>query len=459
MLAPRTLCALCAVAGVLADDPRWPVRQHTFVLTDFGAVGDGVTLNTGAFERAVAAVAAAGEGELRVPADGVFLTAPFNLTSHMTLHLERNATILGATDFALWPVLQPLPSYGRGRDYPTQGHYTSLVHGEGLADVAIVGANGTIDGQGAAWWAAKEADDAADELWRRRQQQHGQGQGPPPPPVSHQLNYTRGHLVELLHSEDVLIDNVTLRNSPFWTVHPAYCDRVTARRLTILNPPHSPNTDGFDPDSSSNVLLEDAYFAVGDDGVAIKSGWDCFGTARCGVGRPAENITIRNLVVRSPTSAGLCLGSEMSGGIRNVTLDGATFVGVSTGLRIKTARERGGFVEDVTARNVVLHGVHTAIQVNAFYGGENSRCAEPARAACQNATLPPVVARISVSNWTGDGVVQAADLEGLADAPTTAISVRDVHLEPAILGWKCSAVSGTAAGTVKPKPCAELVPV
>ena len=166
---------------------------------------------------------------------------------------------------------------------------------------------------------------------------------------------TRGHLVEFQFSTDIVFDNITLRNSPFWTVHPYACDRVTARRLTILNPSRSPNTDGFDPDSTSNVLIEDSFFNVGDDGVAIKSGWDCFGAAACGawngtaprLSRASSNITIRNLTVISPTSAGLCLGSEMSGGIENVTLEGAHFINVSTGLRVKTARERSGFVRSV----------------------------------------------------------------------------------------------------------------
>jgi len=137
-----------------------PNRQHSFLLTDFGAVGDGVTLNTHAFEQAVAAVAAAGEGVVIVPSNGRFLTAPFNMTSHMTLHLETNATILGATNTALWPVLPALVSYGQGRD-GGNGHYTSLIHGEHLTDVAIVGANGTINGQAGVpggWWDLHKAN-------------------------------------------------------------------------------------------------------------------------------------------------------------------------------------------------------------------------------------------------------------------------------------------------------------
>jgi polygalacturonase len=203
-------------------------RRHVFDLSEFGAVGDGKTVNTEAFEEAVAAVKAVeddGGGKI-VVGPGLWLTAPFNVTSHMTLFLCQHASIVGVQAESLWPVISALPSYGRGRELPGP-RYGSLIHGRYLEDFVITGENGSIDGQGAWWW-----------------RQH----------KLNKLKYTRGHLIELLWSSNIEISNVTLRNSPFWTVHPYDCTNVTIRGVTILAPLHSPNTDGIDPGMPQPLL-------------------------------------------------------------------------------------------------------------------------------------------------------------------------------------------------------------
>ncbi|KAI4972360.1 hypothetical protein ZWY2020_003285 [Hordeum vulgare] len=249
-------------------------RAVTASVEEFGAVGDGVTSNTAAFQRAVAALEERGGGggaRLEVPA-GRWLTGSFNLTSRFTLFLHHGAVILGSQDPEEWPLIAPLPSYGRGRERLGPRHI-SLIHGQDLNDVVITGSNGTIDGQGRMWW----------ELWWNRT-----------------LNHTRGHLIELVNSTNVLISNVTLRNSPFWTVHPVYCRNVVIKDLTILAPLNAPNTDGIDPDSSSEVCIEDCYIESGDDLVAVKSGWDQYGISaqdRCGRGGYITNITIANVTM------------------------------------------------------------------------------------------------------------------------------------------------------------------
>ena len=133
--------------------------------------------------------------------------------------------------------------------------------------------------------------------------------------------------------------------------------------MTILNPLHSHNTDGFDPDSTTNVRLTNSYFRVGDDGVAIKSGWDNAGIY---FNRPTLNVFISNLTVWSITSAGVAIGSEMSGGVGNVTVEDCVFLHCSTGLRIKSSQGRGGFVRDMHAENIRMHGGGIGIQVNDF---------------------------------------------------------------------------------------------
>ncbi|ONK78804.1 uncharacterized protein A4U43_C02F22600, partial [Asparagus officinalis] len=214
------------------------VRPHSVSITEFGAVGDGVTLNTLAFQNAIFylhSFADKGGAQLFVPG-GRWLTGSFNLISHLTLFLDKDAVIIGSVDSSDWPITDPLPSYGRGRELPG-GRHQSLINGFNLTDVIITGGNGTIDGQGSVWW---------DQF------------------NSHSLDYTRPHLIELMYSTRVVITNLTFRNSPFWTIHPVYCSQVFVQNVTIIAPLDSPNTDGIDPDSSSNVCIEDCYISTGD---------------------------------------------------------------------------------------------------------------------------------------------------------------------------------------------------
>ncbi|KAJ8466181.1 hypothetical protein OPV22_028733 [Ensete ventricosum] len=226
-------------------------RPHTVTVTEFGAVGDGVTLNTKAFQNAIFylhSFADKGGAQLFVPT-GKWLTGSFSLISHLTISLDKDAVIIGSMDSSDWPVIDPLPSYGRGRELPG-GRHQSLIHGSNLTDVIITGGNGTIYGQGSIWWD-----------WFN----------------NHTLNYTRPHLIELMYSTGVVISNLTFINSPFWAIHPVYCSQVLIQNVTILAPPDSPNTDGIDPDSSrrggyvqrihiSNVVLNNVNIAIGITG-------------------------------------------------------------------------------------------------------------------------------------------------------------------------------------------------
>lgn len=252
-------------AGIL----RWvPLGKAEFDLRDFGGVGNGEFDNTNAFEMAVKAIEMRGGGRLNVGA-GFWLTSPFNLTSNMTLFLDQGAVVLGIEDEHRWPTMPPLPSYGHGRDHEGP-RYGSLIHGQNLTNVVITGNNGTIDGQGQAWWTK----------YRRRI-----------------LNHTRGPLVQIMWSRNIIVSNITLRNSPFWTLHPYDCKNVTVSNVTILSPvKNAPNTDGIDPDSCDGVLIENCYISVGDDAIAIKSGWDQYGIK---YNQPSTNILIRNLIVHS----------------------------------------------------------------------------------------------------------------------------------------------------------------
>ncbi|WCJ22601.1 Pectin lyase-like superfamily protein [Euphorbia peplus] len=280
------------------------IRPHSVTITEFGAVGDGVTLNTKAFQNAIFylnSFSDKGGAKLFVPA-GRWLTGSFDLISHLTLWLDKDAVILGSTNSDDWPVVDPLPSYGRGRELPGKRH-RSLIYGHNLTDVVITGDNGTIDGQGSNWWG-----------WFRKKT----------------LNYTRPHLVELMNSSGIVISNLTFTNSPFWTIHPVYCSHVIVKNVTIRAPLDSPNTDGIDPDSSDDVCIEDCDIRTGDDLISIKSGWDEYGTS---YNRPSRNITIHRLVGQTRSSSGIAIGSEMSGGVSDVHAENLQFYNSKTAIR------------------------------------------------------------------------------------------------------------------------------
>ncbi|OIW02828.1 hypothetical protein TanjilG_29604 [Lupinus angustifolius] len=397
-------------------------RAHNISITDFGGVGDGHTLNTNAFKEAISKIrqiAKEGGTLLYVP-QGVYLTGPFNLTSFITLYLAAGAVIKASEDPSNWPLIAPLPSYGRGRDHPG-GRYISFIHGDGLEDVIITGENGTIDGQGDVWW----------KMRRHRT-----------------LKYTRPGLVEFMNSRNIIISNVVLNNSPFWNIHPVYCSNVVVRFVTILAPHGSPNTDGVDPDSTSNVCIEDSYISVGDDIVAVKSGWDEYGIS---YGRPSSNITIRR-VNGSSAYAGIAIGSEASGGVENVLAEHINLYQMGSGIHIKTNIGRGGYIKNITVSDLYMENVKTGIRISSNAGGNADDKYDP------NALT--IVKGIIVKNVKGVKVHQAGMIQGLKKSTFTNICLSDINLNGETGSktptWKCSDVSGIAY-QVSPLPCAELI--
>ncbi|XP_058195758.1 probable polygalacturonase [Rhododendron vialii] len=405
-----------------APPPRPIPRLRTvaFNISDFGAVGDGVTVNTEAFERAVLEIRKRGGGQLNV-LPGYWLTAPFNLTSHMTLFLAENAAILGIDDEKYWPLMPPLPSYGYGRECPGP-RYGSLIHGQNLKDVVITGHNGSINGQGKTWW----------EKYRKKL-----------------LNHTRGPLVQIMWSSDIEISHITLRDSPFWTLHPYDCSNVTIRNVTILAPlSEAPNTDGIDPDSCENVVIEDSYISVGDDGIAIKSGWDQYGIA---YGRPSANILIRNLVVRSMVSAGVSIGSEMSGGVSNITMENLRVWNSRRAVRIKTSPGRGGYVRDITYKNLTLDNVRVGIVIKTDYNEHPDEGYDP--------KALPIIENINFIGIRGQGVRIPVRIYGSQEIPVRNVTFRDMSVGITYKKkriFQCSFVQGRVIGSIFPSACENL---
>ncbi|TQD93292.1 hypothetical protein C1H46_021114 [Malus baccata] len=396
-------------------------RNDKISIADFGGVGDGVTLNTKAFREAIYRIQhlkRRGGTLLYIP-PGVYLTESFNLTSHMTLYLAKGAVIRATQDTRNWPLIAPLPSYGRGRELPG-GRCISFIHGDGVHDVVITGENGTIDGQGDVWW----------NMWRQRT-----------------LQYTRPNLIEFMNSKNIIISNVIFQNSPFWNIHPVYCSNVVVRYVTILAPSDSPNTDGVDPDSSSNVCIEDSYISTGDDLVAVKSGWDEYGIA---YGRPSSDITIRRITGSSPFS-GIAVGSETSGGVENVLAEHINLHNMGVGIHIKTNIGRGGFIRNITVSDVYMEKARKGIKIAGDVGDHPDEKYNP------NAL--PVVKGITFKDIWGVQVQQAGLILGVKNSPFTGICLSNINLH-GVTGsrtppWKCSDVSG-AAHLVSPLQCSEL---
>ncbi|CAN1778616.1 Probable polygalacturonase [Linum perenne] len=428
-------CCFCAgvfqtgsAAEVVTCSGIVPMRHRNdkILITDFGGVGDGKTLNTKAFKEAIYRIKhlkRRGGTLLYIP-PGEYLTESFNLTSHMTLYLARGATIKATQETSNWPLIAPLPSYGRGRELPG-GRYMSFIHADGVRDVIITGENGTIDGQGDVWW----------NMWRQRT-----------------LQYTRPNLIEFINSKDIIISNVIFKDSPFWNIHPVYSSNIVIRYVTILAPRDSPNTDGVDPDSSSNVCIEDSYISTGDDLVAVKSGWDEYGIAYA---RPSSDITIGRITGSSPF-AGIAVGSETSGGVENVLAENINLYNMGVGLHVKTNQGRGGFIRNITFAHVYMEQVRTGIKIAGDVGDHPDSGFNP------NA-LPAVKGLTFDSVW-GEKVLQPGLIRGLKDSPFTDVCLSNINLHslpPTTRSppppWKCTDVKG-ASIQVSPSPCSELAP-
>ncbi|ESW23447.1 hypothetical protein PHAVU_004G047800 [Phaseolus vulgaris] len=402
--------------------PAINCRKHSASLTDFGGVGDGKTSNTKAFQSAITKLsqhASDGGATLIVP-PGKWLTGPFNLTSHFTLFLQKGAVILASQNELEWPHLAILPSYGRGRDAPG-GRFSSLIFGTNLTDVVITGQNGTIDGQGSYWW---------DKFHKK------------------QLTLTRPYMIEIMYSDQIQISNLTLVNSPTWFVHPIYSSNIIVSGLTILAPVDSPNTDGVNPDSCTNIRIEDCFIVSGDDCIAVKSGWDEYGIK---FGRPTQHLVIRRVTCISPDSAMVALGSEMSGGIEDVRVDDLTAINTESAIRIKTAVGRGGFVKNIFVRGLNLNTMKYVFWMTGSYGEHPDPNFDP--------KALPTITGINYKDIVAKNVTYSAKLEGISNDPFTGICISNVSVQVSAqqkkLQWNCTNVAGVT-NNVTPTPCALL---
>ncbi|CAA7058829.1 unnamed protein product [Microthlaspi erraticum] len=409
-------------AGNVCDLGRRPnTRPHSVSILEFGAVGDGKTLNTIAFQNAVfylKSFADKGGAQLYVP-PGRWLTGSFNLTSHLTLFLEKDAVILASQDPSHWYVVDPLPSYGRGIDLPGK-RYMSLINGYKLHDVVVTGDNGTIDGQGLLWWDRFN---------------------------SQSLEHSRPHLVEFVSSRNVIVSNLTFLNAPAYTIHSVYCSHVYIHKVTANTSPESPYTIGIVPDSSDNVCIQDSSISMGYDAISLKSGWDEYGISYA---RPTANVQIRNVYLRGASGSSISFGSEMSGGISDVEVSGAHMHNSFSGLAFLTTKGRGGYMKEIDVSDVHMVNIGTAFLANGSFG------THPDSEFDENAF--PLVSHIRLNDIVGENISVAGDFFGTKESPFTSVLLLNISLSMknnSDDSWRCSYVDGSSESVV-PEPCPEL---
>jgi polygalacturonase len=426
---------------------RFPDRIVS--ITNFGAVGDGHTLNTDAFARAFQACAQAGGGRVLVPA-GIWLTGPVQLKSNIDLHLERGALILFSPRCEDYPMVRT--TYEGTRSVRAM----SPIHGVNLENIAITG-EGIIDGSGDAWRPVKKSK-MTDAQWKKLVASGGavdrQGntwypsveamngpefikkleQGGSPIALEKYAGarqYLRPVMVSLIECKKVLLDGPTFQNSPAWNIHPLMCEDLVIRNITVLNPWYSQNGDGLDLESCRGVVVYKCSFDVGDDAICIKSGKDEAGRKR---GRPCEDIVIADCVVYHG-HGGFTVGSEMSGGVRNISVRRCIFLGTDVGLRFKTTRGRGGVVEKIYISDIRMKDIPTdAIGFNMYYGGEapipdsDSKSVLVSRAPAPVDEKTPRFQSIFLRNIICTGAERAVLLEGLPE-----MAIRDIELENVLI--------------------------
>ncbi len=409
LLLAACLLALCPAASSQTDlSPARPaIPSHVFNVKDFGAIADGRTSNTGAFRRAVAGAASAGGGTLVVPA-GDFFSGPIELCSNLNFHLDAGARILFSQNFD---------------DYRIQGNkYRPLVGAKDCHDLMVSGA-GVFDGQGDPWWVIE-----------RRVKSEARAKGLPDAEIG------RPRMMVFEHCQRVLLEGVTLANSPMYHFVPFRCEDVTVDGITISAPSNSPNTDGIDPSVSRRVLITHCKIDTGDDCIAVKAGTHGSG--------PVEDVLVTDCAFLH--GHGCSIGSDTDSGVRNMTVQRCTFDGTDIGVRLKSRRGRGGLVENITYTDLTMRNVGQAIVISSYYYGlPKPGVHDEAKPVAPDT---PIWSHILIRNIVADGGTRDAGLiMGLPEMPARGIVLENVTVG-ARTGLRIGYADGVSLKNVSIKP-------
>lgn len=356
--------------------------QKVCRVQDYGGKGDGVTLDTAAIQKAIDDCAGK-SGVVRLGGAAKFVSAPLKLKSHMVLEIAEGTTLEASTNHEDYPEIEVMRQKGR----------QSLLSSKDAEDITIRG-GGVIDGRGESWWPHREP------------------------------GYRRPRLIVFDHTKHILMENVTVQNSPMWQIVPYYAEDVTFRNMKILAPtPDGHNTDGIDPFSSRHVLIDHVMIDTGDDNVAIKSG----APGSAGPDDPSVDITVRDCVFLH--GHGLSVGSEVSGGVQHVRVERVVFKGTGTGVRIKSGRDRGNDIGDFVYKDLTMQDVVTPISIMEYYGGDKGGAATAAMAPVTR--LTPRFHDIRIENLKATGAKTAMDIEGLPEMPVKGLVLKNAQIQAA----------------------------
>ena len=397
--------------------------KKTVSLAQYGAKGDGKTLCTEAFSKAIDELSRQGGGRLSVP-QGVWFTGPIVLKSHVDLHLEKGAVILFSGDMDLYPVIET------NYEGELRKHCQSPVSAVGQTDIAISG-QGIIDGNGICWRPLKK-EKVTEGQWKKFTSKGGVFPRSTMWYPSEERVKMRPVLLYLESCRNVLLQGVTFQNSPNWCLHPLLCENLIVDQVMVRNPAYAQNGDAIDVESCRNVLVVNSSFDAGDDGICLKSGRDEQGRRR---GRPTENVVVDGCTVFNG-HGGFVVGSEMSGGVRNIWVNDCQFLGTDAGLRFKSCRGRGGVVENIYIRNISMADIlGDAVTFDLFYGGKsvieqlesgeriNNIAAEPVGEGT------PVFRNIDIQHVVCRGAHRALWFNGLPEMPISDIRLSDITIQ------------------------------
>ena len=423
------------------------IPDYQVKLTDFGGVGDGITLNTEAFARAIEALSKKGGGKLIVP-QGVWHTGPIILKSNIELNLKAGAVILFAADESLYPII----------DTSFEGLDTrrcmSPIYAKGESNIAITG-KGVIDGNGQYWRPVKKGK-VTESHWKNllatpgsvemkpgywvpcegyQKGESGANMNVPNAKTPEEWNaikrFLRPVMISLVQCKNVMLKGVIFQNSPAWNLHPLMCENVIIDQVLVRNPAYAQNGDALDLESCKNALIVNSRFDAGDDGICIKSGKDKDGRRR---GIPCENVVVEGCTVFAG-HGGFVVGSEMSGGVKNILVENCQFLGTDVGLRFKSTRGRGGIVENIYINKISMTDIKTdAITFNMYYGGKSvAEMLEDGDNPDNTTKVPvseetPIFRNIDIKNIICNGAGRAMEFNGLPEMPIDGIKLQNITI-------------------------------